>query len=427
MLNDTLKALIYLTSELPVGTNLGLLHMLWMLVSGALLGSRGGLFPGLQAIGLDAAGTRRAWAAFASGKWHIRRLVVVWKTYVSVQTSWEGRRHGGYRAIAVDVTAFWRPTLKGCPSQHYHPAAGRAQPAVIIGLVGEVGTLNGQRLAVPRAIERVHPSDGREARLWVDVLNRTRAGLGTDEVVVVDAGVKLSDLHAARIDRYVVRLARNFTGQRNVLPTHTRGRQPRYGPCVRPLARTYKGKPLAATPPDTCQTCLIHQHLVRVEVWHDLVLPKTVPAPTHQTFTVYAFHHPAFKQPWLLATSLSLDPANVYALYADRWAVEQLPLSAKQMLGVHRQFVHAPPCVQRLPELALLAGSILSLLAASHAAIPTGFWDRHPKPTPGRFRRSFFAKPFPKDAALPGNFRKKQSATAHLPKGFHSPPQSKAA
>ncbi|MHB8628210.1 MAG: hypothetical protein ACYDBJ_10085 [Aggregatilineales bacterium] len=38
---------------------------------------------------------------------------------------------------------------------------------------------------------------------------------------------------------------------------------------------------------------------------------------------------------------------------------EQIPLSAKQMLGTHRQFVHTPESVQRLPEFALLAGSIV--------------------------------------------------------------------
>ena len=34
-----------------------------------------------------------------------------------------------------------------------------------MGLVAQVGELNGQRLASPRAIERVHPKDTGEARL----------------------------------------------------------------------------------------------------------------------------------------------------------------------------------------------------------------------------------------------------------------------
>jgi hypothetical protein len=68
-----------------------------------------------------------------------------------------------------------------------------------------------------------------------------------------------------------------------------------------------------------------------------------------------------------------LKAATVKAMYQDRWPVEQIPLSAKQMVGAHRQFVHADESIQRLPELALLAGSILSYLAATAPLAPTGF------------------------------------------------------
>jgi hypothetical protein len=66
--------------------------------------------------------------------------------------------------------------------------------------------------------------------------------------------------------------------------------------------------------------------------------------------------------------------------------------------------------------LTLLAGSILSFLAATVPATPTGFWDRKPKRTPGRFRRTLMGKPFPKDYPFPGQLRKKNSVTSHLPK-----------
>ena len=98
--------------------------------------------------------------------------------------------------------------------------------------------------------------------------------------------------------------------------------------------------------------------------------------------------------------------------------MEQIPLAAKQMVDAHRQFVHAAESVQRLPELALLAGSILSYLAATVPATPTGFWDRQPRRTPGRFRRMLRGKPFPQSYPLPQQVRKKASATAHLPKGI---------
>ena len=38
--------------RVPIGTNLGLFHLLWMLLSGRLLLSRGAVIPGLAALGL---------------------------------------------------------------------------------------------------------------------------------------------------------------------------------------------------------------------------------------------------------------------------------------------------------------------------------------------------------------------------------------
>jgi len=156
---------------------------------------------------------------------------------------------------------------------------------------------------------------------------------------------------------------------------------------------------------------------MRAEIWRNLVLPDCVPNAHNQIFNVYSIYDPSFDTPWLLATPVVLQPLSVRAIYKDRWPIEQIPLSAKQMIGSHRQFVHAAETIQRLPELALMAGSILSFLAATMPATPTGFWDRKPKRTPGRFRRTLARRPFPKLANLSGRLRIKNSVTAHLPKG----------
>ena len=152
-----------------------------------------------------------------------------------------------------------------------------------------------------------------------------------------------------------------------------------------------------------------------------MILPDVIPGSDAKAFRVYAIHDPAYATPWLLATALKLKAATVKAMYHDRWPVEQIPLAAKQMVGAHRQFVHAEESIQRLPELALLAGSILSYLAATSPLAPTGFWDRQPKRTPGRFRRMLMGKPFPQTYPLPGQMRKKASVTRHLPKGILAP------
>jgi hypothetical protein len=274
-------------------------------------------------------------------------------------------------------------------------------------------------MALPRGFVRVHPKQPSEARLWTITFKTVKRGLAEDEIMVVDAGVKISDLQEAGIERYLVRAANNFTAHRNSLPEYGgKGRKPKYGAIVRPLPRTYKGKTLSATPPDATVSWIEQGREIRAEIWRNLVLSKTVPSQENKTFDVYALYDPAFEQPWLLATPVKLTAQSVRSIYKDRWSVEQIPLAAKQMLGSHRQFVHNPESIQRLPELALLAGSIVSFVAATLPAIPTGFWDRKPKRTPGRFRRMLLGKPFPKDAEISGQIRKKNSFTAHLPKGI---------
>jgi hypothetical protein len=135
-------------------------------------------------------------------------------------SEWQRHEYEGYKPVVADVTAFWRPTLKNCPSKHYHPAAGRALPAVIFGVVGKVGEINGQRLALPQAFERVLPKAPSEKRLWRNILKNIKKALLADEIVVVDAGVKVSDLQEAGIKQYELRLASNFTARRNVLPDY---------------------------------------------------------------------------------------------------------------------------------------------------------------------------------------------------------------
>jgi hypothetical protein len=417
-----MSILVELTQGLPVGTNLALLQFLWMLVSGALLPQRGAIFPALQSTGLSNQATRRAWAAFRGGVWQTAVLLRLWQAQIEGLPGWQVHRHEGYRAITVDVTAFWRPALENCPSKHYHPGANRALPAVIFGVVGEVGEIGGQRIACPLAFERVHPKDPREARLWHDLLRLVHRRLEQDEVAVMDAGVKLADLHEADLEQYVLRLATNFTARRNQPARYSgKGRKPVYGEKVRPLSRTRKGKVIAATPPDRVETWTENGAEMRAEIWENLVLPGVTPGLQAATFTVYAIYDPAYTTPWLLATRLKLKAATLKAMYQDRWPVEQIPLAAKQMVGAHRQFVHAEESVQRLPELALFVGSILTYLAATAPAAPTGFWDRQPRRTPGRFRRMLMGKPFPQSYPLPSQLRKKNSVTTHLPKGILAP------
>ena len=215
-------------------------------------------------------------------------------------------------------------------------------------------------------------------------------------------------------------MATNSTALRNQLPTYKdKGRHPKYGAKVRPLPRKWKDREIAATAPD-------HQALfdqggrqIQVSAWHDLVLPGTPVAPDAVTFSIFVFHDPLYKHPLVLATNLvKVQPETVFRIYLDRWPAEQPPLAAKQMIGLHRQFVFAVASCFRLPELSLLTGAILTYLAAVLPPVPSGFWDRTPKPTPGRLRRLLAQADFPTFVDADLQLRKKNSVTAHLPKGI---------
>ena len=212
-------------------------------------------------------------------------------------------------------------------------------------------------------------------------------------------------------------MAKNAAFRRAAPPPYGgRGRPPTRGAVVRPLPRAHRGHAIPATPPDRVETWHEDGRLLRAEVWADLVRPDA--GADSPIFAAVAIHDPRHREPLLLATPLALPARAVRDLYRDRWPVEQLPLAAKQLLGAARQFVHAPETCQRLPELALLAGAVLSYVAATSPAVPTGFWDRRPRPTPGRLRRLLARTPFPHDFPLPVRLRRKESPTAHLPKGY---------
>ncbi len=52
----------------PIGTNRGLLHLFWMLLTGQVLLSRGAIFPGLRAVGLSDGAVRRARSSTRRGR-----------------------------------------------------------------------------------------------------------------------------------------------------------------------------------------------------------------------------------------------------------------------------------------------------------------------------------------------------------------------
>ena len=143
--------------------------------------------------------------------------------------------------------------------------------------------------------------------------------------------------------------------------------------------------------------------------------------------TAWAAKDPRYKEPLVLVTNLmTVSTYALWRLYKDRWPIEQLPLAAKQMLGAERSFVFGKQSRWRLPELALLAGNVLSYVAATSTPRATGFWDRCLRPTCGRLRRLLMAMDFSKLSLPEGQLRKKQVVTTHLLKGVKAHRRQKA-
>ena len=92
--------------RVPLGTNLGLFHCLWMLLSGRLLLSRSAVIPGLAALGLADEAVRRAWAALAYGKWCAPQLLEAWEHLLHEEQRFHAHQYGGYRPVACDLVGF---------------------------------------------------------------------------------------------------------------------------------------------------------------------------------------------------------------------------------------------------------------------------------------------------------------------------------
>jgi hypothetical protein len=423
----TVQAMAVIMQVVPIGTNIGLVRILWVMVNGSFLQSRGAVFSALHWSGFDEKEIRRSWAALRYGNWEINALLESWQVYVASQNQWRARRYERYRVMSVDMTGFWRPHLCGWLGKHYSNLAQKALPAVVVGVIILSGQVGSQRIPLLRRIVRCQPQM-RKPDFRAQLLREAATQMALDQVMVVDAEFAIAELQAAAVPRYVVRLATNATARRNQLPAYKgRGRPIVYGEKVRPLPRQWKERQIDATRPDQHAQFDYQGRHIAIAYWQELVSADTPAAADAATFSIYLSTDPLYKQPLLLATNLRLSPPTAYLIYRDRWPVEQAPLAAKQMIGLHRHFVFAPESCFRLPELALLAGAILTYVAAVLPPVPTAFWDRTPKPTPGRLRRVLAQADFPNLLAFDPELRKKNSFTAHLPKGIDAHRRSKRA
>ena len=419
-ITHTIHVLQIIVQTVPMGTNLALLQLMWTILNGSFLQSRGAIFPALKANGFTPEESRRIWCAFRHGVWHINECIAQWRSYVLAEGQWQSYEYAGHRPVSVDWTAFWRFKLKGWTGKMFHSLVGRALCGIGFGVVCQVGQVAGQRIPLLRQIIRTSKADRSEAKLKSDTLRWVRHHLDENEVAIVDAGVEISDMQTVGMPRYVIRMALNCTGRRDYLPPYKgRGCRPKRGEKVRPLPRTHRENVIAATPPDKEETIHFEGRDIVVQGWRDLIPSEDKPGEAPETFTIWVFFDPLYDKPLVLGTNLrQAKPLTIFCLYQDRWPVEQIPLVAKQMLGLHRQFVFAPESCCRLPELALLLANVLTYLAAVLPPMPTGFWDRRPKKhlavCVGSYRDHYFFKmPY-----LTPNFAKRRRLRPIYPRAW---------
>lgn len=107
---------------------------------------------------------------------------------------WHAHRHGGYCPVACDLTGFWRPRLQGYTAKHYCAQAGKALPAIPLGIVARIGTVCPQRLAMPCLLVHAEADDPGEPALQRRLLHQAQALLALDEALVTDRGFPLAQL-----------------------------------------------------------------------------------------------------------------------------------------------------------------------------------------------------------------------------------------
>src|SRR4051812_50026979 len=110
-----MSRLCALVEPVPVGTNLGLVMVFWMLVTGQLLGTRGAVVPALSATGLAPPAVRRARASLGPGAGATAGLLAALGEPSPEGSVWEPRRPAGYQAAGGGDTRLWGARPRGGP------------------------------------------------------------------------------------------------------------------------------------------------------------------------------------------------------------------------------------------------------------------------------------------------------------------------
>ena len=131
----TVHVLEQIVKSVPIGTNLALLQLMWAMMSGAFLSSRGAVHGALLDSGFSRDRVRCSWRALRGGQWHIHELVSRFREVVLAEGQWRASECLGLRPVAVDLTAIYRPRLQGWPGKMFRRLIGRGMTGIGFGLI----------------------------------------------------------------------------------------------------------------------------------------------------------------------------------------------------------------------------------------------------------------------------------------------------
>lgn len=297
-----IQAIEYIVKPLNIGTNLAMLHLLWAMVSGAFLSSRGAVHTALKLSGRSDEETKRGGEALRKGQWQIGELIERWQEWVMKEGGWEVREYEGWRAISCDAVVFPRLKLKGWVAKLYRGTFGRAIKAVGLGVIVSVGEYGAERVPLLQKIIRCENKKDGEKKLQTALLKEGGKKLGEKGVLVHDAGATVEEVQEAGIIRYVIRVAKNCVARRNDLPEDAHGNQ-KYGKKIRPLARKRKGKTIESTNDPDEKTSFTHQgRTIKVWGWKNVVGQNKKVSDNAQTYHLWVFltqhiHSPSYWRP----------------------------------------------------------------------------------------------------------------------------------
>lgn len=247
----------------------------------------------------------------------------------------------------------------------YCPRAQRAVQANIVAALTTVVLIGGVRVGMVRRARFGATCQKAVEKVFADLPESPEKRLFS-----VDAGIATIEQFraATECDALVGRLRKNVTVRRAPAPKRPgkRGRSALHGPVLHPGAKRPEGRP------DEDTTVRLEDREVRVRRWRNLHFCET----PRTLMDMVRVDDPAYKRPLLIGTTArELTTDEIRSADAHRWPIETNFYVAQGTCAMEMPRAWSETGVERRISLALLAGSLLKMIAAACGPLPMGPWD----------------------------------------------------